>query len=69
MLDLTRDVSHAVDRPAAPLTAYLLGLAVGGGLTLPDATERVKELTAGWAQAPGILRPALTGRAASPGPQ
>ena len=31
VLDLTRDVSHAVDRPAAPLTAYLLGLAVGGG--------------------------------------
>jgi hypothetical protein len=55
VLDLTRDVSHAVDRPAAPLTAYLLGLAVGGGLTLPDATERVKELTGGWAQGPESL--------------
>jgi Domain of unknown function (DUF6457) len=51
VLDLTRDVSHAVDRPAAPVTAYLLGLAVGRGLTLPDASERVKALAAGWAQA------------------
>jgi uncharacterized caspase-like protein len=50
VLDLTRDVSHAVDRPAAPVTAYLLGLAVGRGLTLPDATERVKTLVAGWPQ-------------------
>jgi uncharacterized caspase-like protein len=50
VLDLTRDVSHAVDRPAAPVTAYLLGLAVGRGLTLPDAAERVKTLVAGWPQ-------------------
>jgi hypothetical protein len=49
VLDLARDVSHAVDRPAAPLTAYLLGLAVGRGLTLPEASERVKTLAAGWA--------------------
>ena len=56
MLDLTRDVSHAVDRPAAPLTAYLLGLAVGRGLTLPDASERVKALTAGWAEGTESLR-------------
>ncbi len=31
VLDLTRDVAHAVARPAAPLTAYLLGVAVGRG--------------------------------------
>ena len=30
VLDLTRDVAHGVARPAAPLTAYLLGLAAGG---------------------------------------
>jgi len=27
VLDLARDVAHQVDRPAAPVTAYLLGLA------------------------------------------
>jgi hypothetical protein len=32
VLDLARDVAHGVARPAAPLTAYLLGLAVGRGL-------------------------------------
>ncbi|MDQ1683496.1 MAG: hypothetical protein QOC82_233 [Frankiaceae bacterium] len=29
VLDLTKDVAHNVARPAAPLTAYLLGVAVG----------------------------------------
>lgn len=29
LLDLTRDVAHGVARPAAPLTAYLAGLAAG----------------------------------------
>lgn len=29
VLDLTKDVAHGVARPAAPLTAYLLGVAVG----------------------------------------
>ena len=49
VLDMARDVAHAVDRPAAPLTAYLLGVAVGRGLTLPDASARVNALAAGWA--------------------
>ncbi|KPM57145.1 molybdopterin-guanine dinucleotide biosynthesis protein MobA [Frankia sp. R43] len=29
VLDLTRDVAHGVARPAAPLTAFLVGLAAG----------------------------------------
>ena len=48
VLDLARDVAHAVDRPAAPLTSYLLGLAVGRGLTLPDAADRIRALAAHW---------------------
>src|ERR1035441_7332214 len=31
VLDLARDVAHGVARPAAPWTAYLLGVAVGRG--------------------------------------
>jgi Domain of unknown function (DUF6457) len=50
VLDLARDVAHAVDRPAAPLTAYLLGVAVGRGLTLPEAAGRVRALAARWAE-------------------
>ena len=48
VLNLTRDVAHGVARPAAPLTAYLVGVAVGRGLTLPDAAGRVSALAAGW---------------------
>ncbi len=48
VLDLARDVAHGVARPAAPLTAYLVGVAVGRGLALPDAAARVQALAAGW---------------------
>ena len=48
VLDLTRDVAHGVARPAAPLTAYLVGVAVGRGLTLSDAAGRVSALAVGW---------------------
>ncbi|WP_159940139.1 MULTISPECIES: DUF6457 domain-containing protein [unclassified Nocardiopsis] len=36
VLDLARDAAHSVARPAAPLTTYLLGVAVGQGAD-PDA--------------------------------
>ncbi len=49
VLDLARDVAHGVARPAAPLTAYLVGVAVGQGLTLADAAGRISALAAGWA--------------------
>ncbi len=48
VLDLTRDVAHGVARPAAPVTAYLVGVAVGRGLALPDAAGRISALVAGW---------------------
>jgi hypothetical protein len=48
VLDLTRDVAHGVARPAAPFTAYLVGLAVGRGQALPDAAGRVSALAAAW---------------------
>jgi hypothetical protein len=48
VLDLARDVAHQVERPAAPLTAFLLGLAVGGGQPLAGAAERLRALAAAW---------------------
>ena len=48
ILDMARDVAHGVDRPAAPLTAYLLGLAVGQGHPLAAAAARISDLAAGW---------------------
>jgi Domain of unknown function (DUF6457) len=44
VLDLARDVAHGVARPAAPLTAYLLGVAVGRGRPLSEAAVRLREL-------------------------
>jgi molybdopterin-guanine dinucleotide biosynthesis protein A len=48
VLDLAKDVAHGVARPAAPLTAYLLGLAVGRGQPARDAAARITGLAAGW---------------------
>lgn len=48
VLDLARDVAHGVARPAAPLTAYLLGLAVGRGAPAADVAARVTELAQRW---------------------
>lgn len=48
VLDLARDVAHAVERPAAPLTSFLLGVAVGRADdprgSLDELVERVKAL-------------------------
>src|SRR3954466_10084158 len=48
VLDLARDVAHGVARPGAPLTAYLLGLAVGRGIPARDAAARLTELAEAW---------------------
>jgi len=52
ILDISRDVAHTVARPAAPLTAYLIGLAAGRTDT-PEATAdaltaRIRLLTQHW---------------------
>jgi Domain of unknown function (DUF6457) len=52
VLDLTKIVAHTVDRPAAPLTAYLVGIAVGRGQPLTEAVARVTALARGWSQPP-----------------
>lgn len=53
ILDLSRDVAHDVARPAAPLTAYLLGLAAGRQTdpetAADELAERVRDLAGQWA--------------------
>ncbi|MGH3941659.1 MAG: DUF6457 domain-containing protein [Pseudonocardiaceae bacterium] len=54
ILDISRDVAHTVARPAAPLTAYLIGLAAGRTAD-PEAaadilTTRVRLLTHRWGE-------------------
>ena len=48
ILDLARIAAHRVERPAAPLTAYLLGLAVGTGQPAGQAAARLAALAEGW---------------------
>jgi hypothetical protein len=48
ILDLARVVAHQVDRPAAPLTAFLLGVAVGSGEPLGPMAERLSARAATW---------------------
>jgi hypothetical protein len=54
VLDMTRDVAHDVARPAAPLTAYLAGIAVGRGAQPAEVVTKVTSLAQGW---PGDNRP------------
>jgi hypothetical protein len=53
ILDLARDAAHGVARPAAPLTAYLVGVAVGQGASLPEAASRIAALAVARQQAGG----------------
>ncbi|MGQ0716399.1 MAG: DUF6457 domain-containing protein [Pseudonocardiales bacterium] len=53
VLDMARDVAHGVARPAAPLTAYLVGLAAGltgdPEATADELAQRVCLLAQRWA--------------------
>jgi len=60
VLDMSRDVAHDVARPAAPLTAYLLGLAVGRTddpeATADELARQVCRLAQRWADEQGGSR-------------
>jgi hypothetical protein len=44
LLRLSKQVAHGVVRPAAPVTTYLLGVAVGRGADLHEAAQRLLAL-------------------------
>ena len=48
VLALAREVAHTVDRPAAPLTAWLVGAAVAGGTDPDAAVARVHAVLKEW---------------------
>ncbi|MFI6264370.1 DUF6457 domain-containing protein [Micromonospora sp. NPDC051006] len=48
VLDLAKDVAHQVIRPGAPVSAYLLGLAVGRGADPAGAAARLSALAGSW---------------------
>lgn len=48
VLDLARDVAHHVVRPGAPVTAYLMGVAVGRGADPAEVAGRLSSLALEW---------------------
>ena len=52
VLDLARDAAHNVDRPAAPVTTYIVGYAAaqrgGGAKAVGDVTARAVRLAQDW---------------------
>jgi hypothetical protein len=48
VLDVARDVAHQVLRPGAPVTAYLMGIAVGRGADPAETAARISALARAW---------------------
>jgi len=51
LLDVAREAAHAVARPAAPITTFLIGCAVAqGDVDLSDATATATALARSWVE-------------------
>ncbi|WP_062132997.1 DUF6457 domain-containing protein [Demequina aestuarii] len=51
LLDVARDAAHSVTRPAAPLTTFLVGYAVGrGGMTAAEASATAAAFARRWTE-------------------
>jgi hypothetical protein len=48
VLDVARDVAHHVVRPGAPVSAYLMGVAVGRGADPSGVAQRLSALAMAW---------------------
>ena len=50
ILDAARHAAHQVERPAAPATTYLMGMAVARGGDLKEISDTIEALANTWAQ-------------------
>ena len=48
ILDVARVAAHNVERPAAPVTTFLLGMLVAGGTDLNEAAAKIQKLAETW---------------------
>lgn len=48
ILDVAREAAHGVERPAAPVSTYLMGYAVAKGMSAEEAGERITALARDW---------------------
>lgn len=52
ILDVAREAAHKVERPAAPVTTFLLGMVVAGGMDVNEAAAKIQVLAATWPTSP-----------------
>lgn len=50
ILDGARHAAHQVERPAAPVTTYLMGMAVARGGDIQEISAAIEALAKNWAQ-------------------
>ena len=48
ILNLARDAAHTIERKAAPITTFLLGIAVAGGADPKEAARQIELLAGNW---------------------
>lgn len=48
ILNLARDAAHTIERKAAPVTTFLLGIAVAGGADPKEAARKLELLAGNW---------------------
>ena len=48
ILNVARDAAHAVERPAAPVTTYLLGFAAALGADVQTAADTIEKMAKQW---------------------
>jgi hypothetical protein len=48
ILDAARDAAHAIERKAAPVTTYLMGVAAAHGANAQDIAAKIEKLAKSW---------------------
>jgi len=48
ILDVARVAAHSVERPAAPVTTFLMGVAFANGCRMDELIEKVDALAKDW---------------------
>ena len=48
ILDVARVAAHTIERPAAPVTTFLLGMLVAGGMDVSEAAAKIQDLAQKW---------------------
>ncbi|MHB8186497.1 MAG: DUF6457 domain-containing protein [Dermatophilaceae bacterium] len=48
ILDVARVTAHNIERPAAPVSTFLLGMLVAGGMDVNEAAAKIQDLAATW---------------------